>query len=69
MRLTEAGFAALAARVATLADETAGGRLVAVLEGGYDPPALGRSVAATIRAFDGDTADDGGEPSGNGSRR
>jgi acetoin utilization deacetylase AcuC-like enzyme len=63
MRLTEAGFAALAARVATLADETAGGRLVAVLEGGYDPPALGRSVAATIRAFDGAT------PAGDGSER
>jgi len=27
--------------------------LVAVLEGGYHPEALGRSVAATLRAFDG----------------
>ena len=41
-------------RVAALADETCDGRLVAVLEGGYDPTALARSVAAVIRVFDGD---------------
>ena len=46
MRLTEAGFADLARRVVDLAEECAGGRVVAVLEGGYDPTALGRSVAA-----------------------
>ena len=68
MRLSEAGFAALATRVATVADETAGGRLVALLEGGYDPPALGRSVVATLRAFDGDASVDGGSET-SGSRR
>ena len=54
MRLSEEGFAALAGRVAMLADDHAEGRLVAVLEGGYDPGALGRSVVATVRAFDGE---------------
>ncbi len=40
-------------RVADLADETCDGRLIAVLEGGYDPSALARSVAATVRgAYD-----------------
>ena len=52
MALTEDGFADLARRVAALADETCDGRLVAILEGGYDPTALARSVAAVIRAFD-----------------
>jgi acetoin utilization deacetylase AcuC-like enzyme len=72
MRLSEAGFAALAGRVAALADEHAEGRLVAVLEGGYDPAALGRSVVATVRAFDGAGRNDrdGGDGLGtDGSRR
>jgi len=69
MRLSEAGFGALAARVAALADEHAGGRLVALLEGGYDPPALGRSVAAATRAFDGQARHDGGDDDASGSRR
>jgi acetoin utilization deacetylase AcuC-like enzyme len=54
MRLTESGFAALTARVCALADRHCDGHLVAVLEGGYDPPALGRSVAATLRTLDGE---------------
>jgi acetoin utilization deacetylase AcuC-like enzyme len=54
MRLTEPGFAALTERVAALAAAHAANRLVAFLEGGYDPPALGRSVAATLRALDGE---------------
>ena len=29
-------------------------KLVAILEGGYDPPAHGRSVAATLRVLDGE---------------
>jgi acetoin utilization deacetylase AcuC-like enzyme len=57
MHVTEAGFATMAAQLADLADETADGRLVAVLEGGYDPGALGRSVAAVIRALDGEDMD------------
>lgn len=55
MQVTEDGFAAMAHGLAELAAETAGGRLVAVLEGGYDPDALGRSVAATVRALDGES--------------
>ncbi len=53
MRLTEAGFADLARRADDLADGCAGGRLVAVLEGGYDPDALARSVATVLRVLDG----------------
>jgi len=58
MQVTEAGFAGMAARLVALADATAQGRVVAVLEGGYDPEALGRSVAATIRALDGESAEE-----------
>lgn len=53
MELTAAGFGRLADRAAALADLLCGGRLVAVLEGGYDPPATAASVAAVIRALDG----------------
>ncbi len=53
MRLTDAGFAALAQRVRDVATEVAAGRLVAVLEGGYDPGALGRCVATVTRVLDG----------------
>jgi acetoin utilization deacetylase AcuC-like enzyme len=52
MAVTEQGFADLANRVLEWADRFAGGRVVAVLEGGYDLPALGRSVAAVLEAFD-----------------
>jgi acetoin utilization deacetylase AcuC-like enzyme len=54
MRMTEAGYARLATFVGRWSDELCGGRIVAVLEGGYDPGALGRSVAATLAALDGD---------------
>ncbi len=53
MRLTEEGFAAMTARLTDLADSTAAGRIVAVLEGGYDPSALARSVESTLHALDG----------------
>jgi acetoin utilization deacetylase AcuC-like enzyme len=49
MRLTEAGFAALTGML--LAHHS--GPLVAVLEGGYDLAALGRSVAATLSVLAG----------------
>jgi acetoin utilization deacetylase AcuC-like enzyme len=52
MRLTEAGFVAMTERVIALADRFAGGRVVAVLEGGYDPPTLGRAVAAVLTTLD-----------------
>jgi acetoin utilization deacetylase AcuC-like enzyme len=56
MRLTERGFGELARRVTAVADEHAAGRVVAVLEGGYDPAALTASVTATLAAFDEDGA-------------
>ncbi len=52
MDLTAAGFGRLSERVVALADELCEGRLVAVLEGGYDPSATAASVAAMVRAFD-----------------
>jgi acetoin utilization deacetylase AcuC-like enzyme len=56
MRLTEGGFASLARRALDLAEESCGGRLVAVLEGGYDPGGLARSIAAVLRVLDGESA-------------
>jgi acetoin utilization deacetylase AcuC-like enzyme len=54
MRLTAMGFARLAQRVVDLADRFAQGRVVAVLEGGYDPEGLAGSVSAVLRVLDGD---------------
>jgi acetoin utilization deacetylase AcuC-like enzyme len=51
-RVTDDGFAALVERTRTLADRLCDGRLVAVLEGGYDPAALGRCVARTVQTLD-----------------
>jgi acetoin utilization deacetylase AcuC-like enzyme len=48
MGATITGFAALARRLRDLAEELCEGRLVFVQEGGYDPEALGWSVAATL---------------------
>jgi acetoin utilization deacetylase AcuC-like enzyme len=56
MRLTEEGFAVLARQVVALAEEFAEGRLVAVLEGGYQPEALTASVVATLAVLDRDDA-------------
>ena len=52
MRVAERGFAELARRVKQIASESCDGRMVLVLEGGYHPDALARSVAATLRALD-----------------
>jgi acetoin utilization deacetylase AcuC-like enzyme len=40
------------------ADESCGGRVVALLEGGYDPPRTGRAAAALLRALAGVGAPD-----------
>lgn len=53
MLLDEDGFGAMTDRLLDLAGATAGGRMVFVLEGGYDPPALARSVVRTIEVLDG----------------
>jgi acetoin utilization deacetylase AcuC-like enzyme len=52
MRVSEAGFAMMANAVLEWANQYAQDRVVAILEGGYDPAALGRSVAVTLEAFD-----------------
>ena len=51
MRVTHAGFAAMATRLRYAAERHAGGRIVAVLEGGYDLDGLGGGMAATLAAF------------------
>jgi len=51
MRLTEAGYAALTTLVKEAADRLCGGRLVALLEGGYDLRALAASVEAHLRSL------------------
>lgn len=52
MRLRTESFAAMAERLRSAADKLCGGRLVLVLEGGYNLNALGDSVVATIEALD-----------------
>ncbi len=64
MDLTAAGFGRLSQRLVALAERLSEGRLVAVLEGGYDPPATAASVAAMVRAFDGDGDGLASEPTG-----
>ena len=56
LELREDDFAAITSRLAGLADAHAGGRLVSLLEGGYDLAALGRSARAHVEAL-GATAD------------
>lgn len=51
INLTEADFTYVTQRLMDVADRRCGGRLVSVLEGGYDLPALGKSAAAHIRAL------------------
>ncbi len=55
MQITEAGFAQMADRVLGWADALCAGRVVAVLEGGYDQPALAKSVATVVERFDAET--------------
>nr|WP_286207191.1 histone deacetylase [Thermomicrobium sp. CFH 73360] len=53
MAVTEHGFAAMASRVRCWAEEWCGGRLVLILEGGYNLSALASSVGVTLDALDG----------------
>src|SRR5699024_8626731 len=52
MAVTERGFARLAARVRDWADKLSDGRLVLVLEGGYNIRALADSVESVLRVLD-----------------
>src|SRR5438874_1527641 len=63
MAVTPAGFTAMAQACTALARETAGGRIAAVLEGGYDLAALVEGVDAVLGAMRG-TADAPAPPCG-----
>jgi acetoin utilization deacetylase AcuC-like enzyme len=54
LNLTIGCYHAVAERLQEAADELASGRLVFVLEGGYDPDALGFGVENTLRALEGE---------------
>jgi acetoin utilization deacetylase AcuC-like enzyme len=57
MDVTERGFAAMCSAVKAVADETAAGRLVLLLEGGYDLDGLANSVHACVEVLAGRRAD------------
>ena len=50
-RLEEADFSEATKRLMDIADRSCGGRIVSVLEGGYDLEGLGRSAAAHLLAL------------------
>jgi acetoin utilization deacetylase AcuC-like enzyme len=56
MRVTHAGFAAMAERLRFAADRWSAGRLVAVLEGGYDLDGLGGGMTGVLAALTGEVA-------------
>jgi acetoin utilization deacetylase AcuC-like enzyme len=56
MRLTSAGFGAIACVVKEIANTCCRGRLAATLEGGYNLQAQAEAVVAEIRAFGGEAA-------------
>ena len=51
--LVEADYAWVTGRIKAVAERHAGGRMVSVLEGGYELHALGRSVVAHLKAMGG----------------
>ncbi|MCZ8147765.1 MAG: histone deacetylase family protein [Roseomonas sp.] len=51
LRVREADFAWLTAEICAIADRACGGRVVSLLEGGYDLDALASSAAAHVRAL------------------
>ena len=51
MKLTEKDYAWVTEQIKAVADESAGGRVVSLLEGGYVLSSLARSVAAHLRAL------------------
>ena len=53
LRLTEADYAWVTEQIKAVADEHAQGRVVSLLEGGYELHALGRSVAAHVKVLAG----------------
>ena len=59
MNLTEEDFAWATSEIVRLANRHAEGRVISVLEGGYDPPALARSVMAHLEALEANQGDGG----------
>jgi acetoin utilization deacetylase AcuC-like enzyme len=53
MRVSHAGFAAMAQRLRAAAERWSAGRVVAVLEGGYDLDGLGGGMTSVLSAFTG----------------
>jgi acetoin utilization deacetylase AcuC-like enzyme len=51
MRMTEEGFDLITRSLCALADQHAGGRVISLLEGGYDLRALGRSAVRHVVAM------------------
>jgi acetoin utilization deacetylase AcuC-like enzyme len=51
LRVREADFAWVTEALCAMADRRCGGKVVSLLEGGYDLEALGRSAAAHVRAL------------------
>lgn len=51
MRLKEPDFAWVTKELLAVADKACPGRVVSLLEGGYDPQALARSCAVHVRAL------------------
>lgn len=51
MRLVESDFVWITQSLMSVADRHAGGRVISLLEGGYDLAALGRSTVAHVRAL------------------
>ena len=49
--LTEADYGWLTERLMAVAGKHCGGRILSMLEGGYEPGALARSVVAHLKAF------------------
>ena len=58
MQMTEAGYTALTRVLMRVANTHAGGRVAAILEGGYDLRALGASTAAVLDELGGRATDD-----------
>jgi acetoin utilization deacetylase AcuC-like enzyme len=52
MRVTTEGFAWMTRALEEVAETYAGGRIVSLLEGGYDADALGKSAVAHVRVLD-----------------
>jgi len=49
LELVEGDFAWVTRELVNIAGETSQGRVISMLEGGYDLPALGRSAAAHVK--------------------